>query len=122
LFVYGTLREGAGHPMFGVLSCHAELVGAAKVAGRIYEVRGFPGLVVGEEGEMVVGEVYKVLTPEVVWKELDAYEGVAEGFYTRELFKVIECEGVDEAWVYVFARSVEGLNLIESGDYLRGGS
>ena len=45
LFVYGTLRDDPAHDMFHVLAANAELIGEATVAGRLYDLGEYPGLV-----------------------------------------------------------------------------
>ena len=118
VFVYGTLRRGVGHPMSEVMERFAQEVGAARVAGRIYELGGFPGLVAGEEGDWVVGEVFRVLNAGELWPRLDAYEGVAQGLYAREKMPVRGLAGVKEAWVYLYLKSTDEASWVRGGDYL----
>ena len=53
LFVYGTLLSSVDHPMSRRLAGEAELLGEAMFTGRLYRVAWYPGLVDGENGDVV---------------------------------------------------------------------
>jgi gamma-glutamylcyclotransferase (GGCT)/AIG2-like uncharacterized protein YtfP len=74
LFVYGTLRATAGHPMHAVLAAAATAEGTATVRGRLHDLGEYPGLVLDPAGDRVTGELYRIHDP-AVWATLDAYEG-----------------------------------------------
>jgi gamma-glutamylcyclotransferase (GGCT)/AIG2-like uncharacterized protein YtfP len=126
LFVYGTLREDAGHEMYHVLAKHAVFVGAATVRGELYSLGDYPGLVPRHDatGE-ITGEVYEIGNEalEQTLSILDDYEGLGPEDplpheYRRELVRVTLSDGRQlEAWAYVVNRSLEGLGRIHSGDF-----
>ena len=124
LFVYGTLRGGAGHPMHATLEAGARRVGAARVRGHLYQLDGYPGLVLDDAGPWVVGELYR-LEDEAVLEPLDRYEGAhASDPEPREFRRirgvVVDSQGQSQtAWIYVYGWSVNGCARIDSGDYLR---
>jgi len=126
LFVYGTLRRGAGqdsnHPLLG----SARLVGEARVAGCLYEVGIYSAMSVSADGNYVKGEVYEI--PPQEWprfiEKLDDYEGCSEGDpephdYRREVVEAELASGkTTNAWAYVLNRPTTGLREISSGDWL----
>jgi gamma-glutamylcyclotransferase (GGCT)/AIG2-like uncharacterized protein YtfP len=124
LFVYGTLRAGSGHPMARVLTAHARPAGAGSVAGRLYDLGEYPGLVGARaEGERVRGEVYELDDPAALLAALDRYEGCAEEdprprLFERRLTAVALDEGKGlTAWVYEYRGSLETARRLASGDY-----
>lgn len=86
LFVYGTLRhQGIGHK-----------IGDTKVPGRLVDVGDFPGYLPPKTPEeFVVGTLLSV--PPEMLKELDRYEGVHQGLYSRVK---IDCPEHKDVWVY----------------------
>lgn len=50
LFVYGTLRATFDGPMAVWLRRSATPVGPATIAGTLYDIEGYPGLVPGPDG------------------------------------------------------------------------
>lgn len=114
LFVYGTLRSGSGHPMHEVLAAAAEKVGAATVAGRLYRIDWFPGLVLDEGSGRVHGDLWRVREP-TVFVTLDDYEGEE---YERRTVEVAAAGERFAAFAYVFTAAVDDLVLIASGDWL----
>jgi gamma-glutamylcyclotransferase (GGCT)/AIG2-like uncharacterized protein YtfP len=72
VFVYGTLRRGDVRDITRLLPT-PRFVGMASVAGVLYDLGPYPGLVLGGEGR-VTGEVYAI-TPELE-RQLDAIEEV----------------------------------------------
>ncbi|MDP9190516.1 MAG: gamma-glutamylcyclotransferase [Acidobacteriota bacterium] len=126
LFVYGTLRSDPSHEMFHVLARRAKFLGEARVAGRLYDLGEYPGMVLRPDDRYVKGELYDV-RPEYwneVIQQLDRYEGCEDGDpqpheYRRELVEAELSNGRSvEAWAYVLNRPVTGLSEIKSGDYL----
>ncbi len=126
LFVYGTLREDAGHEMYHVLARHASFVGVATVRGELYSLGEYPGLVPrSDAADLVTGELYEIRPDEVerTLSVLDDYEGLGEEDaqsyeYRRELVPVTLNDGRQvHAWAYVLNRSLEGLGRIRSGDF-----
>lgn len=114
LFVYGTLRSGSGHPMHEVLAAAADKVGPATVAGRLYRIDWFPGLVLEEGIGRVHGDLWRVREP-TVFRTLDDYEGEE---YERRTVEVAAADERIAAFAYVFTAAVDDLALIASGDWL----
>lgn len=125
LFVYGTLRQGIGHPMHQQLAAHANFVAMARYQARLYQLSYYPGAVPSANiVDQVVGELYQLVQPKLILPVLDEYEECGEGFakpqeYRRELQQVtLENGGSVSAWVYIYNRNTSGLQQIQSGDFL----
>ena len=126
LFVYGTLRQNAKHPMHQQLAMYARFVAMARYQARLYQVSYYPGAVPSSDvADQVIGELYQLMQPEVLLPLLDNYEECGPGFaepqeYRRELQQVTLEDGASvSAWVYIYNRDTSGLKLITSGDFLR---
>lgn len=109
VFVYGSLRQGASNAfrMEG-----AEFLGPACIAGDLYRVDWYPGVVLGGQNK-VIGEVY--LVPEEIMPELDAYEGSE---YTKKVVKVESGSVCFDAVVWEYNRDISALEIIPSGDWM----
>ena len=123
LFVYGSLRAGAKHPMYEVLCEHGKPAGLARVRGRLYTVDWYPGLVLDPRADWVVGELWTDIES-AAWPVLDFYEGCSAEDpqpheYIRRETTVEHGDAVLRAWVYDYARDVGTLERIRSGDWLR---
>jgi gamma-glutamylcyclotransferase (GGCT)/AIG2-like uncharacterized protein YtfP len=125
LFVYGSLLPGAGHPMGERLAREARSVGEACVAGRLYRVSWYPGLVEGTASHARVhGEVYALDDPVRMLPWLDAYEGVAEvGGEGADYVRVerparLARGGEVRVWVYIYRGDVSGLAVVPGGRWL----
>jgi crotonobetaine/carnitine-CoA ligase len=124
LFVYGTLRAGTGHPKQTLLARGADYVGRARFGGRLHRVAHYPGLVETDvPSEFVVGDVFRLRDPATLLRELDAYEGChpddPAAPYARVRREVrLEAGGTVTAWLYLYNRSIDTLERIESGDFL----
>ena len=125
IFVYGTLRKAVARPMHDVLARHCAYLGAGAIAGRLYEVGGYPGAVAatGVTGT-IAGEVYTMTDAALVLPLLDAYEECSAAYpepheYRRRQLPVrLAGGGVLTAWTYLYNRPVTGLQRIRSGDYV----
>ncbi len=140
LFVYGTLRKGAGHPMNRALEAHATHAGTGRFAGKLYDLGSYPAAVPCQEGGRVAGELYRLHRPEQILPLLDRYEGCTDmdgsgADYRREA-RTVEIMrmapfldgkqpggkhlGNDtvQAWIYLYNRPTAGLKVIPGGDYL----
>jgi gamma-glutamylcyclotransferase (GGCT)/AIG2-like uncharacterized protein YtfP len=122
LFVYGTLRRTAGgmHSLLG----RAVFLGGATWPGRLYRVDGYPGAVASREpGATIRGELYRLVDPEETLAILDDYEECGPAFgpeseYRRLVTRVTRTDGTQvPAWIYLYNRPVDGLELIASGDF-----
>ena len=124
LFVYGTLRPDADHPMARFLAARSRQLGPATVAGRLYDLGRYPALTAAVAGdERVHGVLCELLDAEPTLAALDCYEGVAtEG--TAGLFErtrtVVSRQGGEgvEAFVYVYRGPVAERQRVASGDWL----
>jgi gamma-glutamylcyclotransferase (GGCT)/AIG2-like uncharacterized protein YtfP len=92
-------------------------MGAARVAGRLYRVKWYPGIRLGEAAsEWVVGDVFRVRDP-MVLAALDQYEGPTE--YQRVLTTaMLESGDTTRCWVYEYIGPVREERRIASGDWL----
>ena len=126
LFVYGTLRRGANHPMHQLLMQNSCFIGMAHFQGKLYQVTHYPAVVASANpDEQVLGEVYQLLQPEQTLPQLDKYEECSADFpapqeYRREMQQVV-LENGDSliAWVYLYNRSTVGLEQLLSGDFMQ---
>jgi gamma-glutamylcyclotransferase (GGCT)/AIG2-like uncharacterized protein YtfP len=124
LFVYGTLLSGARHPMGERLRREARLLGEASVAGRLYSLGQYPGLVedAAAEGCVVHGEVYALDNPAAALTWLDAYEGIhpdSPPEYERVERKVqLVCGATLGAWVYLYCGRLGLQGPIPGGRWL----
>ena len=125
LFVYGTLRRSAAHPMHAVLRESASPLGQARVRGVLYRVTAsYPGLVLVDDAGWVRGELYRPRNSSALAR-LDAYEGAGpldpEPREYRRIRTLVWCAegGEHEAWVYEYGWPTAGLPIIASGDFLR---
>jgi gamma-glutamylcyclotransferase (GGCT)/AIG2-like uncharacterized protein YtfP len=105
----------------------ASLTGVATVRGRLYSFGNYCALVPDDDASHVVkGEVYELggASVEETLGALDEYEGLGPRTlppqeYRRERVRATLGDGrAREAWAYVLNRSTEGLQLVESGDFV----
>jgi gamma-glutamylcyclotransferase (GGCT)/AIG2-like uncharacterized protein YtfP len=123
LFVYGTLRPAACHALQAVLRRHARWLGPGTVAGRLYDLGRYPGLVPDTRGAGVRGDLYRLRHQHALLAVLDRYEGCGPRMpqpreYRREAVQVRFGQRRLWAWVYVYNRPVAGLRVVRGGDYL----
>ena len=118
LFVYGTLRRGLRlhHHLQG-----AVYLGEARIAGSLYDIGTYPGLLVNPSPGWVSGELFKV--DEEMIQSLDAVEEYnpeepERSEYLRRVVTVWTPTGVPmKAVTYIFNRDVQGFVFIDAGDY-----
>jgi len=125
LFTYGTLLSGIAHPMHELIESYASLQGVGHINGKLYDVGGYPGLVLSNNAKKVVkGEIYLIQNETMLFKYLDDYEGCAAFSrkpyeYQRDIVTVRDEQDHNLlAWTYLYKRPVEQLQLISAGDYL----
>ena len=107
IFVYGSLRRKQGNSHW---MTNAQLLGQHSVADyQLYSLGHYPGAVPGKG--TVHGEVYRV--DAATMAELDELRTKA-GEYARHLIQT----PYGSAWMYVYQRPIDGLKLIESGNWL----
>ncbi|KFG90219.1 AIG2 family protein [Sphingobium herbicidovorans NBRC 16415] len=122
LFVYGTLRPGFGGERAAWLASVARPVDAAMARGALYRVDYYPAFVPQADG-LVVGDLFHLPNATAILATLDEYEECAAHFpapheYRRERVRVQTTGGGVDAWTYVYARDVAGLERIAGGDFL----
>jgi gamma-glutamylcyclotransferase (GGCT)/AIG2-like uncharacterized protein YtfP len=123
LFVYGTLRRRSRHPMARRLAEAARHVGAARIAGRLYDLGRFPGLKEPRSpDDWVQGDVYDLgENAEPTLREMDAYENAESPPptpYERELANVLLEDGrLLTVYVYWYRGEVREEQFITSGSY-----
>jgi gamma-glutamylcyclotransferase (GGCT)/AIG2-like uncharacterized protein YtfP len=127
LFVYGTLLSSLNSPAGSVLKMYAERISPATISGRLYDIGGYPGLVLAddgaEEGEIIYGELYMIREKENLLSALDEYEGCSPRFpepreYVRKVIPVTTPERKKvQAWAYLYNWDISHCLRIESGDY-----
>ena len=124
LFVYGTLRRDAEGKMNRILARNGEFLGEATLQGKLYRAGFYPGLVPSDDPKDVVyGDVYKLRRPDFVFSFLDDYEECGPrfpkaAFIRRKQAVKFKNGEVISAWVYIFARPTQSLQIIRSGDFL----
>lgn len=119
IFVYGTLRLGASNDLsrWGAGEA-AKFLNEAAINGDLYDCGWFPGAVNvqdyhPEEDNYIYGDVFELQSNDVV-AALDSYEGYPHLYGRTEVLT-----GTDqEVWVYIYGEQVQGLELVESGDWL----
>ncbi len=86
---------------------HCSLIGEGIVSGRLFDLGTYPGLVYEPKAQTVVkGEVYKIHSN---------FEQPNE--YRKEIIPVLIKENLYYASSYIYNRTLEGLTLIENGNY-----
>ena len=126
LFVYGSLRSGFNHPAYAYISNHFELVGSAKVKGKLYDLGSYPAALPTEDEFYILGELYHLKEAmEFSWAiaQIDDYEGVnpepgEPAQYIRETTQVFINDETTNAWIYWYNNDVSGKPQITSGDVL----
>ena len=121
LFVYGTLLDRVDTDMSRFLSEHSEFIGKGHFRGKLYLASWYPGAILSEDkGDKVFGRIYKLKDEERVFKVLDAYEGVEDGLYSREIIDVyVQDHPIYKSWVYLYNLPITDLKRIASGDFLK---
>jgi gamma-glutamylcyclotransferase (GGCT)/AIG2-like uncharacterized protein YtfP len=123
LFVYGTLCRRSRHPMAQRLAQSARFVGAAKIAGRLYDLGRFPGLKeLHSPHDWVHGDIYDLgENSDRTLQEMDAYENAESPPptpYERQLASVLLADGrTMMVWVYWYRGDVREEQFIASGSY-----
>src|SRR5690349_21740265 len=126
LFVYGSLRSGFKSPVYEYISRFFDLVGEARVRGKLFDMGSYPAGIPTNDNSFIVGELYKAKQDnDFSWAigQLDDYEGVAVEpdevqLYRREITEVYLNNQVSHAWIYWYNGDVSGRTLIGSGDLM----
>ena len=123
VFVYGTLRRGGSNDIT-LLAPAPRWVGTAQVAGQMYNLGAYPGLVLHagqEQGARVQGEVYAIEPAlEAVLDEIEEVFPHATGEYAKREMDVLVDEATVRCIVYEInpARTV-GKPLMAGGDWFQ---
>lgn len=118
VLVYGTLRRGGRNDIARYRPAPV-CVGEAVIAGTLYDLGAYPGVVLGGTGR-VKGEVYRI-APEVE-RELDLLEEVADddsGEYVRRSVRVaVGTQWIDCLVYEIHPTRIAGRRVIGSGDWI----
>jgi gamma-glutamylcyclotransferase (GGCT)/AIG2-like uncharacterized protein YtfP len=122
LFVYGTLLRRSRHPMARLLGERARHVGAARVAGRLYDFGRYPGMLEPQcANDWVYGDVYDLGAGTTTLAELDAYEQAESplpAYFERAAAEAIQPDGTRlPVWIYWYRGEVAESQRIVSGRY-----
>ena len=120
LFVYGTLLQPC-NGLAQYLISNSTYLNTGYVKGTLYDIGEYPGLIINEEPGRVYGSIYEI--SDEALKQIDDYEGYGPdqdepNLYIRLMMPVETIDGVTDAWVYVYNLSVDGLQMISSGNYV----
>jgi gamma-glutamylcyclotransferase (GGCT)/AIG2-like uncharacterized protein YtfP len=126
LFVYGSLLSGFKSQAYEYISRFFNLIGKAKVKGKLYDMGEYPAAIPSNDDGFIQGELYQIKNEaEFSWAigQLDDYEGVTpepgeEQLYRRELSSVVIDDKIIIAWIYWYNGSIAGKPVIASGDVL----
>lgn len=120
VFVYGTLRRG-GSNHFRLAG--AEFISAGTVAGRLYRIDWYPGLVLDPAGDDIHGEAYRVSLE--LLAALDLFEGLSAGGiegseYRRVCSPVVQTDSRTlSAWVWEWLGITDESQRLKDGDWLK---
>ena len=118
VFVYGTLRRGGRNDIARYRPTPL-WVGTARIAGTLYDLGAYPGVVLGGSG-WVEGEVYAV-EPEVE-AALDVLEEVAaddSGEYIKRRVRVeVDGRSLDCLVYEIHPSRIAGRRTIDDGDWM----
>ena len=116
---YGSLMAGFGRlPNLG-FEKSLRLVGPCQIRGQLVDLGAYPGLIPGSG--TVEAELYEVVDDGVL-ERLDAFEGYDPrdpmgSLYLRKQIRL--ANPPQDAWVFVYNRSVKGRPVVEAGSWER---
>jgi gamma-glutamylcyclotransferase (GGCT)/AIG2-like uncharacterized protein YtfP len=115
LFVYGTLKSGFRNRFARRLQREARLLGRARMPGRLYRIRWYPGMRPPRDPEdLVTGELYRLRQPSKTLKVLDEFEEQ----YRREMHPAtLENDQEFPAWVYMYKKPRPEHCYVASGQW-----
>lgn len=115
VFTYGTLKDSRRLRAMLKDVSRWRIVGRGTVQGLLYDTGPYPALGMSDDrADRVPGLLVKVESGDAALARLDEYEDVSEGLYARRRMAVrLDESTTHDAWVYVYCRSVEGLERIE---------
>lgn len=115
LFVYGTLRSSFTKNKYArYLVQNADLIGQARIPGRLYALKRYPGLRPPQsEDDWVSGEVYRLRHPVPTLQTLDAYE--ASDYRRVRHLATLDNGQTVRCWVYIFWKPLPRHRRVVSG-------
>lgn len=103
------------------LAREATAIGAARMAGRLYDLGDYPGAVAGGGADWVLGEMFQLAATSPLWQALDEYEETvtpAPEFARRVLEVTLDSDGRSlPCQVYVYLRAVDDGRRVPDGDW-----
>ncbi|MBN8830308.1 MAG: gamma-glutamylcyclotransferase [Sphingomonadales bacterium] len=111
------MSGGSGFRALG-LETRVRRLGPERVAGRLYHLGDYPGLITGRHG-LVQGEIFSFRDPRLI-EELDAYELFDADDPRRSEYRRIEVDLLGSgkrAWTYEYNRSVKSRPIIATGNW-----
>jgi gamma-glutamylcyclotransferase (GGCT)/AIG2-like uncharacterized protein YtfP len=123
LFIYGTLLNHNNE--FAVyLKEHSHFFANGKLRGRLYDIGEYPGAVLDDSDEYIYGVILQVDDPEVVFLEIDDYEGYGDeqpepNEFIRISADIETASEIVHCYTYVYNLPVGGLEKIEGGRYMK---
>ena len=122
VFVYGTLRQGDDNDI-NLLKPTPFFVGPSKVAGMMYHLGAYPGVVLNDALEdNIVGEVYAI-TPEleVVLDEIEMiYPQQRDEYSKRRVVVRVGARQLSCLFYEINPAYILGKPVIASGDWVKG--
>ncbi|EJE50805.1 hypothetical protein PMI14_04590 [Acidovorax sp. CF316] len=119
VFVYGTLRKGGSNDITR-LQPAPRFIGFSRIAGTLYHLGAYPGLVLGGTVD-VVGEVY-AMEP-ALERRLDAIEEISgapdDEYFKREIALEVGGRSVDCLVYEINPSRVRSAARIDGGDWMR---
>lgn len=120
--VHGSLSAGQeGRKELPGIGNMMSLVGRATIAGMLFDLGEYPGLVLGGES-LVFGELYRIHTESVqeFFHRLDVFErffpdNPSESLFVRQMVHLVEPK--TDAWLYVYNRDTAGSPIVTSGKW-----
>jgi gamma-glutamylcyclotransferase (GGCT)/AIG2-like uncharacterized protein YtfP len=123
LFVYGTLRKNTER--HDLLQRCCDYIDTGMLQAVMYLISYYPGVILTDNPQQqVVGEVYRIHNPQLLFAELDDYEECSSSFaepheYVRQQQIICFSNGNKlSAWVYLYNQPISGKKRIISGDFL----
>ena len=123
VFVYGTLRQGEARDINRLLPAPRRL-GTARVAGVLYHLGEYPGLLLGAAGSTgsVQGEVYEISAElERLLDEIEEVLPLQSGEYCKREQLVRVDETGDDVLCIVYeiaADRLSGMRIMADGDWV----
>jgi gamma-glutamylcyclotransferase (GGCT)/AIG2-like uncharacterized protein YtfP len=123
LFTYGTLMQKFDNTFATRLRSASIYHGEGSIPGLLYRISWYPGALY-QQGldQRVYGEVYELMAPTDLLRELDEYEDVlddeSQSLYLRKIVPVLLTDqSTLHCWAYLYNQPVAGLEQIKSGRF-----